>query len=156
MLYLRFWTEETVRFIISSYMKLPKCLFRFPWPWEICNPIEIWSDSWNLCMPKQTFSKISPKVLRVKTSEMTGTLLSVNVWVFFFQCLPVSHCHHSFFSCSCPLFTSPRLTSAYSLWPQPCILYCTLYMVITQILIFFFFCGTGVWTQVFMLPKQVL
>jgi hypothetical protein len=90
-------------------------------------------------MPKQTFSKISPKVLRVKTSEMTGTLLSVNVWVFFFQCLPVSHCHHSFFRCSCPLFTSPRLISAYSHWPQPCILYCTLCMVITAMLMTFSF-----------------
>jgi hypothetical protein len=55
---------------------------------------------------------------------------------------------------SCPLFTGPRLTSVYSHWPQPCTLYCTLCMVLTPILMIFFG-GTGVWTQVFMHPKQV-
>jgi hypothetical protein len=80
------WSENLnvkpgiVRFISSSYMKLPKCLFLFPCPSEIYNPLEILSHSWNLCMPKWALSKSSPKVLRAKTSEMTGTPLCVNMW----------------------------------------------------------------------------
>jgi hypothetical protein len=56
----------------------------------------------------------------------------------------------------CPLFTGPRLTSVYSHWTQACILYHTLWMVITPMPMIFFIGATVVWTQVFMQTKQVL
>jgi hypothetical protein len=76
-----------------------------------------------------------------------------------FQFSTVSHCQHSFCSCSQQLqegkwaettrgdfsssIHSPRLTSVYSHWPQPCTLYRTLCMVITPMLLTFFLVALG-------------
>jgi hypothetical protein len=122
----------------------------------------------SMCMAKWTHSKFSPKVLTVKTSEVRGTLLTVNVWVFFsvLTSFPLSPLLLELFLSSVHKSkTDFRLKSLVSA------LYSLLHLrhkskintkalvnslVITPTLIFFFFGGTGVWTQVFMLPKQVL